>query len=631
MGLRTRTSGPVLAALTAVLVAIVVPSTAVLSAVFDACVAPGGAGGCETSIQQAVYDVPDGGSIHVAPGTYSESVAVYGKHVTVVGDSAATTLVSGAAGSPTFTVFGNAAANLNGLTLTHAAGADGPGLYNDSPSTVLVDVVVRDNGVSGSGGGIVNWGSASLDRSTVSGNAATANGAGIVNGGMLSMSESTVHANATGTGGIGGGIYNTGSLTVARSTIDGNSSPGGAGGGVASFAGLAPVVFDTATVAGNSAAAGGGFSIGGGNLRLKAVTLAGNTASTTLGANLYADGATVAVDHTIVSGSNAGNCVLFAATFTSGGGNLDSGTSCGFAGSGDLTATDPKLGSLDDNGGPTRTMALLAGSPAIDAGAGGCAAVDQRGVARPQRVACDIGAFEAGPVPVVTIAAPVNGSLLAVGQQVAASYGCTDALTGSPVLPCTGTVPVGALLDTSSVGARVVTVNATDRYGFVGTAQAKYTVVSTVRMGPQSMEGDLKLAPGTLLGVGYDFTLPGSHPQVTVKTVGSSVRFTAGCATGSGGGVIVVAIPDSSTTVPASSSAWYPSGDQHSSLVYQGSITVPDVCHGGVVRLQQGGTFVAGFASSDGKTKVNVRWHYSAKGSAGGWSGTQSIVPTLAP
>ena len=56
---------------------------------------------------------------------------------------------------------------------------------------------------------------------------------------------------------------------------------------------------------------------------------------------------------------------------------------------------DPLLGLLNQNGGPTTTHALLAGSPAIDAGTSeGCPATDQRGVSRPQGEACDMGSFE---------------------------------------------------------------------------------------------------------------------------------------------------------------------------------------------------------------------------------------------
>ncbi len=76
--------------------------------------------------------------------------------------------------------------------------------------------------------------------------------------------------------------------------------------------------------------------------------------------------------------------------------NLDSDGSCGLTAPGDLSDVDPVLGSLGDNRGLTPTHALLHGSPAIDAGDDAtCAATDQRGVARPQGNACDIGAFEA--------------------------------------------------------------------------------------------------------------------------------------------------------------------------------------------------------------------------------------------
>ncbi|HEY6042160.1 MAG TPA: choice-of-anchor Q domain-containing protein, partial [Anaerolineae bacterium] len=76
----------------------------------------------------------------------------------------------------------------------------------------------------------------------------------------------------------------------------------------------------------------------------------------------------------------------------------DSGTSCGFGSvSGSMSNTDPKLAPLGHYGGPTKTMALLKGSPAIDAVLTGCPppSVDQRGVSRPQGAHCDIGAFEA--------------------------------------------------------------------------------------------------------------------------------------------------------------------------------------------------------------------------------------------
>jgi hypothetical protein len=82
---------------------------------------------------------------------------------------------------------------------------------------------------------------------------------------------------------------------------------------------------------------------------------------------------------------------------TSGGYNLDSGDSCQFNRPGDLSNTDPRLGPLQDNGGPTQTEALMPGSSAIDAvGNEACPppTTDQRGVTRPQGPRCDVGAFE---------------------------------------------------------------------------------------------------------------------------------------------------------------------------------------------------------------------------------------------
>ena len=117
-------------------------------------------------------------------------------------------------------------------------------------------------------------------------------------------------------------------------------------------------------------------------------------------------------------------------------------------------------------------------------------------------------------------------------------------------------------------------------------------------------------------------------PSADVTFYSPKVTFQAQCVSGGGGGTIVVSMPDQTYTDPASSSQWYPSGDQHSPLVFQGSTTVPDLCSGGQMTLKQGGTFTAGVGSTDTSDKVNIRWHYSANGSAGGWSGTKSVVPS---
>jgi len=97
--------------------------------------------------------------------------------------------------------------------------------------------------------------------------------------------------------------------------------------------------------------------------------------------------------------NSAGNCI--GTISETSGYNVDSATTCGFSAGTDISSTEPLLGALANNGGPTQTQALGAGSPAIDQGgtsAQGCPAIDQRGLSRPDESAdnsaCDIGAFE---------------------------------------------------------------------------------------------------------------------------------------------------------------------------------------------------------------------------------------------
>jgi sugar lactone lactonase YvrE len=200
------------------------------------------------------------------------------------------------------------------------------------------------------------------------------------------------------------------------------------------------------------------------------------------------------------------------------------------------------------------------------------------------------------------------------GSAVAAGGNCTISVTFTP----------------TASGARAGSISIADNAsGSPQSVSLSGTGTSTVSlvMGPQAMEGNLHLSPGTTLEAGYDFTMPGSHPGATVNFIGAEVTFAWKCVSGAGSGNLAVPMANQSYTDTQSSSAWYPSGVQSSSLVYQGSTSVPDVCSGGLVSFQAGGTFFTGIGSTDTNDKVNVRWHYSGNGSAGGWSGTQSVVP----
>ncbi len=206
--------------------------------------------------------------------------------------------------------------------------------------------------------------------------------------------------------------------------------------------------------------------------------------------------------------------------------------------------------------------------------------------------------------------------------------------SGSTAQSCTGTTAasgnVSCTIANPNQVSGTVPITSTfagDAYYVSASATVPDSVLKPIVMGPQDMEGDQKLAPGTVLEVGYDVTMPGNHPAATVSFVSASVTYQATCVSGSGGGSFTVPIANQSYSDPQNSTAWYATGDQQSAAAYQGSIAVPNLCNGGLVRLQQGGTFTAGIASTDTTNSVSVRWHYSANGSSGSWSGTLSVVP----
>ncbi len=290
--------------------------------------------------------------------------------------------------------------NAGTLTLTNSTVAasvanNGGGIYNQQGATLaLAGTTVSQNVAGRDGGGIANnGGTLQLSLSTVAGNKASLAGGGIVDFfGTVSVSQSTIAGNAaTGRNSEGGGgIANgDGTLTVDKSTISGNSTSGGTGG--SAIFNILTTSVSNSTISGNT---GPGHSVlNSDTLTLSYVTIASNSAGISNSGSVTATG-------TIIANNNPGtNC--FGNRFNEPFGfNLDSGTSCRLSQATDLTGTDPLLGPLASNGGPTQTQALEAGSPAIDHGgtsANGCPPTDQRGVTRPQGPACDIGAFEFVP------------------------------------------------------------------------------------------------------------------------------------------------------------------------------------------------------------------------------------------
>ncbi|HVX64411.1 MAG TPA: Ig-like domain-containing protein [Pirellulales bacterium] len=236
---------------------------------------------------------------------------------------------------------------------------------------------VRDSQFNGnlcanSGGALyLDGGSAILQNTTFNGNRSGLGAGAIetfvpmtVNGCTFSNNLARTPGGYSGQGGAID-VQPASSSTFANSTITGNQ--GGVGGGICASG---PLTIQSCTIANNQGSSGGGIFYSSGGTRIENSILSANTASA--GPDVY--GTIASLGHNIIS--NAAG-------------------SGGFGAAGDQLNVDPKLGALANNGGPTQTLALLAGSPAIDvANPATAPAVDQRGAARPAGNGPDIGAYE---------------------------------------------------------------------------------------------------------------------------------------------------------------------------------------------------------------------------------------------
>ena len=302
------------------------------------------------------------------------------------------------------------------------------------------------------GGGVLNRGSATIMACTLSGNRAANGGigdggGGIFNGGLMMLASSTLSGNQAGHntngGASGGGIRNDGTLTIVSSTLSGNSA-------------------GNATVDGDGGGDGGGI-LNDGILTLSSSTVAANAAGQGLGTSgLNGNGGGIrnrskmTLQNSIVAGntgldgpdlSNGGNVI------TASGVNILSNVA-----NSDLTAgatvivADPLLAPLSSRGGPTPTMALLPGSPALNAAAS-YLRTDQRGF--PLVGTADIGAYEVqiGSVANTTINEDTGTGPLAL------TVGQVGTLTGTS--SNTTLVPNANIVFGGSGASRTVTVTPT--------------------------------------------------------------------------------------------------------------------------------------------------------------------------
>jgi CSLREA domain-containing protein len=315
---------------------------------------------------------------------------------------------------PTAGVVRNTTFNHNVASGNEDGRADGGAIFVQPYTTLdLGWSALVANIANGSGGGVANFGTAKLLNDTLNGNQAEFHGGGVLQGFFRLLPPSAPTTNGANTQ---ADVYN--SLALKTLVLPDNLLQNGP----TTKAPINPLreveknekpttTIDFVTIASN--AAGAGPKAGGGvfNSRDDDDVVLGNTI---LSANLGGTGQT----------SNCGGHDLSSAGY-----NLENGNTCDFSATGDLVNTDPKLGNLMDNGGPTETMALLTGSPAIDAATPKCAPpkTDQRGVSRPQGPRCDIGAYEAvvqvapSPTPSATPTSLPKPPVTGTGSTLTAS------------------------------------------------------------------------------------------------------------------------------------------------------------------------------------------------------------------
>jgi hypothetical protein len=413
------------------------------------------------TLREALAIASDGDTID-ASGVSGTIVLTSGellvtKNVAIRGAGANRLAVDGNASSRVFHITPGTTVTIAGLTITNGLvttswPADvGGGIWNDHATLTVYNCNIRGNSGRAAGGGMINDGRAAnatltVSNCTISGNTAGWGG-GLLNAGesggsaKLTLTASTVSDNLASF--YGGGLFNYGNagnatVAVVASTLS-NNSANDSGGGIfndAESAGNATLTVSTSTLSGNSAVVYGGGILnwgGSGNAALVALadTFANNSAS--VGGGVHNDAGFGGS-----AGAEIGDCILKAgasggnifngttATITSRGYNISSDNGSGLlTATGDRVATDPKLGPLAGNYGPTATHALLPGSPAIDGGNRTVILVlsrnvDQRGFPRPADFGnianaaggdgSDVGAFEVQPPCPLTLSYWKNNS-----------------------------------------------------------------------------------------------------------------------------------------------------------------------------------------------------------------------------
>ena len=365
------------------------------------------------TINGAIGKAVTGDTINVAAGTYTSSgaeVVLINKNITLSGGwditfttQNGTSIIDVQGSRRGITVNTNIVATLDSLTVQNGFHANQGGGIRNSGTLTINNSIIKNNVSYVMGGGIFTFGTLTVNNTIISGNSAgaTGNSGGGGGGGIENYSGTTTLNNTTLSGNTllgffsGSAISNNTTLILNNSTVSNNTySPSiNFTGSITSFS-LSGVTINNSTISSNT---GVGVYIIMGALSLNNSTISNNLYYGIAKNSSYPG--TVNIENSIVANNTINDC---SGPISSAGHNLIGNISnCTFsAATGDLVGTnlapvDPKLGPLQDNGGPTFTHALPLDSPAINTGNNAtCLATDQRGVSRPQGTLCDIGAYE---------------------------------------------------------------------------------------------------------------------------------------------------------------------------------------------------------------------------------------------
>ncbi|MFO0836093.1 MAG: choice-of-anchor Q domain-containing protein [Phycisphaerales bacterium] len=352
--------------------------------------------------------------------TLSGTELVLAGELTIEGPGASELSVSGNLVSRVFRVLPDASVSISGLAISNGYSANsGGGVYNDG--SLAITNCTLSGSWSQNGGAVYNAGVLTITNSSLASNTAQYGGGGIKNTGTLAITSSSITGNSTQdiSYGSGGGIDNTSTLTITNSTISGNASIE-YGGGIYAWGGSLTII--NTTISGNSSWYGGGI-FASRTLTITNSTISSNTSqpggqggglflntlepmtvrNSTIAGNLgnggihIADGALVMLS-SLVAG-NAGGDFLGDALGAGSFNNLvqDAAHAGGISNgvNANLVGVDPLLSALADNGGPTKTMGLQAGSPALGTGLNPANLTsDQRGGPFARGTSVDIGAYQ---------------------------------------------------------------------------------------------------------------------------------------------------------------------------------------------------------------------------------------------